>query len=206
MQQFGMRWAMSDLLLLSGGIDSAALASWFRPDVCLTIDYGQRAAAAEIQASRQICADLSLRHEVLTVHIPSLGAGDMAGTAPTMHSANSEFWPFRNQYLITLGAMAAVKYACKRVLIGTVSTDDRHADGSVQFIETMDTLLALQEGEIRLAAPAKHLTTAQLVKQSRLPQAILGWTHSCHTSALACGNCRGCDKHSDVMAELGWSR
>lgn len=197
---------MSNLLLLSGGIDSAALASWLRPDVCLTIDYGQRAAAAEIQASRQICADLSLRHEVLTAHIPSLGAGDMAGTAPTMHSPNSEFWPFRNQYLITLGAMAAVKYACKHVLIGTVSTDDRHADGSVQFIGTMDALLALQEGEIHLVAPAKHLTTAELVKQSRLSQATLGWTHSCHTGDLACGNCRGCAKHSEVMAELGLSR
>ena len=38
---------MNTALLLSGGMDSIALAYWKRPDIALTIDYGQAAADAE---------------------------------------------------------------------------------------------------------------------------------------------------------------
>lgn len=197
---------MSDLLLLSGGIDSAAIAAWKRPEICLTIDYGQRASVAENRASRQICKELSLRHELLTAHIADLGTGDMSGQEASLHSAHSEFWPFRNQYLITLGAMAAIKHGCDNVLIGTVITDKRHMDGSHEFMRLLDRTLALQECSIRLAAPAAYMTSTELVHQSGIPDGVLGWTHSCHTGEFACGRCRGCQKHSQVMMALGWSR
>ncbi len=197
---------MSDLLLLSGGIDSAAIAAWLRPAICLTIDYGQRAAGAEIRASSQICKELSLRHELLTARIPDIGAGDMSGRYASLHSEHSEFWPFRNQYLITLGAMVAIKHSCDKVLIGTVITDKRHMDGSHEFITSLDRTLALQECSIRLTAPAASMTSAELVHQSRIPDGVLGWSHSCHTGEFACGRCRGCQKHSEVMTELGWAR
>ena len=197
---------MSELLLLSGGIDSTAIAAWRRPAICLTIDYGQRAAVAEIRASSQVCNELSLRHELLTARIPSLGAGDMSERDASSHSKHSEFWPFRNQYLITLGAMTAIKYGCENVLIGTVITDKRHLDGSDGFITSLDRTLALQECGIRLAAPAALLTSVELVHQSGITDGVLGWAHSCHIGEFACGRCRGCQKHSEVMTELGWSR
>lgn len=197
---------MSDLLLLSGGIDSTAIAAWQMPAICLTIDYGQRAAGAEIRASRQVCKELGLRHELLTARIPGLGAGDMSGRDSSLHSEHSEFWPFRNQYLITLGAMTAIKYGCGSVLVGTVITDKRHTDGSPEFITSLDRTLMLQEGSIRLSAPAASMTSAELVHHSKIPDGVLGWSHSCHTGELACGRCRGCQKHSEVMVELGWSR
>lgn len=58
---------MSDLLLLSGGIDSIALAAWLRPAECLTINYGQRPAAAEFSASAAVCKDLQLPHKLIDV-------------------------------------------------------------------------------------------------------------------------------------------
>ena len=191
-------------MLLSGGIDSIAIAAWKRPKLCLTVDYGQRPAVAEIRASQQVCKDIGLHHEVLSVRIPDLGSGDLAGAGASAHSIHSEFWPFRNQYLVTLGAMVAIKHGCKRVLIGTVATDKRHKDGSTEFVETVDRVLALQEGAIRLSAPALSMTSAELVAKSEVPIKILGWSHSCHTGDLACGRCRGCQKHSEVMTELGW--
>ena len=33
-------------LLLSGGMDSISIAWWKRPDVAISVDYGQRAAAS----------------------------------------------------------------------------------------------------------------------------------------------------------------
>lgn len=195
---------MSDLLLLSGGIDSIALAAWRRPSICLTVDYGQVAAAAEIRASSQVCKDLGLQHEILTARVPDLGAGDMAGQTQSLHSAHSEFWPFRNQYLITLGAMAALRKGCTRVLIGTVVTDKRHRDGSVDFVHSLDRILAMQEGTIRLVAPAASMRSEELIRASRVPVQVLGWSHSCHVASLACGRCRGCQKHVEVMSALDW--
>jgi hypothetical protein len=41
---------LSEVLLLSGGIDSSALAAWRRPTQTLVIDYGQISAPGEIQS------------------------------------------------------------------------------------------------------------------------------------------------------------
>jgi 7-cyano-7-deazaguanine synthase len=197
---------MPSLLLLSGGIDSIALASWLRPEVCLTVDYGQRAAAAEVQASAQVCRDLELRHQVLHAEIASLGSGCMAGDAASPYSANGEFWPFRNQYLITIASMLAMKAGCDAVLIGTVVTDRRHADGSPAFLSALSEVLQIQEGGIRLMAPAAKMTSEELVRVSGVTTSVLGWAHSCHTGALACGSCPGCIKHSTVMQAVGLQR
>lgn len=197
---------MSELLLLSGGIDSIALAAWRMPDCCLTIDYGQRPANAEIDASKEVCQSLCLNHVILQVPIGSLGAGILAGKSPSLSSPNEEFWPFRNQMLLTLGAMYAHTHQIGRVLIGTVNTDRRHADGSLKFISLISELIRFQEGGIEVLAPASHLNTVDLVRQSGVAPSILGWAHSCHRSNIACGACPGCFKHSAVMSELGFER
>lgn len=197
---------MSELLLLSGGIDSVALAVWRMPALCLTVDYGQCAAEAEIQASTQVCTMLGLRHQVIRLDLRALGSGCMAGERRSPHSTHDEFWPFRNQLLITLGAMTAMKSSCTRVLIGTVATDSRHLDGSSCFIKQMRELVAHQEGGIEVLAPGIELTSAQMVRAANVDPAVLGWAHSCHVGKIACGKCPGCHKHSEVMSALGWFR
>jgi 7-cyano-7-deazaguanine synthase len=130
----------------------------------------------------------------------------MAGTQSSTHSANSEFWPFRNQYLITLAGAMALGHACVTVLVGTVVTDSRHRDGTPQFLTMIAELMMMQEGSIAVVAPAQAYTSAELVRRSGVSLSVLGWAHSCHLGNLACGQCRGCQKHSEVMAELGIER
>lgn len=197
---------MSDLLLLSGGIDSIAVAAWLMPSMCLTIDYGQKAAATEIVASEQASKALRLNHDVLTAQIANIGAGDMSSNGASEHSQYSEYWPFRNQYLVTLAAMYSIKHGYSRVLIGTVATDCRHRDGTHQFITDMDKLLCHQEGAIQFSAPAISMTSIELVHQSGIDPSILAWAHSCHVGRFACGNCSGCTKHSEIMQALGLHR
>jgi 7-cyano-7-deazaguanine synthase len=197
---------MSDLLLLSGGIDSAAIAAWFRPTVCLTIDYGQRAAKAEITAAAEICRELQLHHVVKQIDLGNLGSGEMATGSPSPHSPSSEFWPFRNQFLITVAAMAALQEGCDRILIGTVKTDVRHRDGTAEFLAAINNVLMCQEGSIRVLAPGADFTTLELIELSNVLPATLGWCHSCHTKVFACGQCRGCIKHSEIMEALGLVR
>jgi 7-cyano-7-deazaguanine synthase len=73
---------MKTALLLSGGMDSVAIAWWKRPDIAITLDYGQKAAEAEIGAAKTICQSLDIeQHHIVRVDCSTLGSGDMAGTA-----------------------------------------------------------------------------------------------------------------------------
>ena len=189
-------------LLLSGGMDSIAIAYWKRPDVAFTIDYGQLSARGEICASESVCESLEIPHQVITVDCSSLGSGDLAGKTPTTLAPVSEWWPFRNQLLLTLAGMQAVALSVSTLLFGSVKTDGAHADGRQEFFEKLDHVFSLQEGSLRINAPAIHLTTIELIKTSGVPLSLLGWAHSCHVFDFACGDCRGCFKYLDVMKEL----
>ena len=197
---------MSSVLLLSGGLDSIALAAWKKPEYGLTINYGQIAAEAEIKAAAQVCSSLGIKHAVINIDLAILGSGLMLGDDVKSCSENAEFWPYRNQLLITIASMFAIKHGGKEVLIGTVITDKRHLDGSEEFLNYINKLVSYQEGAVSVSAPAKYLTTAELINKSQVPFEVLSWGHSCHTSNLACGQCPGCIKHTEVMLELDVER
>lgn len=190
---------MSSAILLSGGLDSAALAYWKRPQVAITIDYGQIAAAGELRAAGQIARCMRLRHLVLSVPVGRLGTGVMGGRPVRAYAPTPEWWPFRNQLLITIAAMKAVQLGIKRLLIGSVSSDRQHSDGTRRFITAIQKVTRLQEGRLAVEAPAIRLTTAQLLKRSGITPEIVAWTHSCHRAEYACGDCRGCRKRREML-------
>lgn len=192
-----------EAVLLSGGMDSIALTFWWRPAVAITVDYGQRPAKAEIQAAAAACDDLGIEHCVLRVDCSSLGSGDLAGAPALPIAPVREWWPYRNQLIVTIAASECVRRGVPGMVIGTVRTDGAHADGTPRFIEALSSLLELQEGGLTLEAPAIEWTSAQLVRRSEVPIEVLAWAHSCHTSDFACGRCRGCAKHFETMQELG---
>lgn len=193
----------SSALLLSGGMDSACIAYWQRPSVAVTIDYGQVPARGEIEAASAMCHAMELRHEILRIDCSMLGSGDLMNRAALSIAPVPEWWPFRNQLLITLAAARFIGEGIRRLLLGTVRSDESHIDGTPRFVAAMSSLLEMQEGAMRVEAPAINLTAAELVRQSQIPLEILAWAHSCHVSDFACGSCRGCHKHFITMRELG---
>ena len=184
-------------------MDSVAIAAWKKPEIAFTIDYGQRAAAAEVEASRQVCAELGIEHEAITTPCGKLGSGDMALTPALDSAPASDWWPFRNQLLITLAGMRCVSIGVENLMIGTVASDQTHGDGRQGFLDAMNALLDVQEGGLRVTAPALAMSTAELVRTSEIDAGVLAWAHSCHTANVACGSCRGCVKHIEVTRELG---
>ena len=189
-------------LLLSGGMDSLCIAWWKRPDVAITIDYGQLPAEAEIAAATAICQRLGIEHHLIRVDCSSLGSGDMAGTHASALAPASDWWPYRNQLLITMAAMKAIGLGVTRLWIGTVQSDGSHRDGTPTFVAAISQLLTLQEGGMRVEAPAIKMTTAELARESSVPPDVLAWAHSCHKADVACGACRGCNKYFEVLREL----
>ncbi|WP_163558385.1 7-cyano-7-deazaguanine synthase [Halomonas sp. NO4] len=193
---------MKTALLLSGGMDSVALAWWKRPDIGITLDYGQLAAEAEITASRAACNRLKIDHHVVSIDCRALGSGDMAGSHPDTHAPASDWWPYRNQLLVTFAAMKVISLGVGKLYLGAVKSDGSHRDGTPEFIEAISHLLALQEGDITVEAPAIHLSTAELVRTAGVPRDMLAWAHSCHKANVTCGQCRGCNKYFEVWHEL----
>ncbi len=190
------------LLLLSGGIDSVALAWWHRPAAALVVDYGQRSAEGEIRAARTVARLLNMPLDVLVIDCRELGHGDLAGGSPHPLAPVSEWWPYRNQLLLTFGGCRALDLHCDRIWLGCVAGDNQHADGTKEFVTRANALLNAQEGELQVEAPAIEHTSEDLVVASKIPRSILAWSHSCHTSPLACGMCRGCAKHREIFAAV----
>jgi 7-cyano-7-deazaguanine synthase len=159
----------------------------------------------EKRAASAVAAALAIEHHVIEVaEIGALGSGDLAGTAALAVGNIPEWWPFRNQLLVTLAAMKCVTLGVNEIMIGALATDYVHMDGRGEFVTALDDLLKLQEGGLRLTAPAISLTAAELVRSSGATPQILAWSHSCHTSDYACGICRGCRKHYETWSELGF--
>jgi 7-cyano-7-deazaguanine synthase len=186
-------------VLLSGGMDSTCIAYWYRPNFAITIDYGQKPSAGEISAARAICLALDIEHVVIHADIAALGSGDMAGTAPSSLAPASEWWPYRNQFLITLAAMKCHTLGISDLMIGALKSDNFHADSTLPFYAQLNQLLELQEGSLKITTPAIHLTAVELVKASKIPEEVVAWSLSCHVNDVACGFCRGCQKHFETM-------
>lgn len=190
-------------MLLSGGMDSIALAYWLRPEIAITIDYGQKAAKAEIAAAERVAATLCMEHHVINVDCSSLGSGDLLGKAPLKEAPITEWWPYRNQMLVTLALMKAIQLNVCELMVGSVKTDAQHTDGTREFYDKLSELVAMQEGKIKVTAPAIGMTTVELVKKSGISESLLMYAHSCHTSNTPCGKCHGCMKYMYVKNQLG---
>lgn len=191
------------LLLLSGGLESSALATLLRPPMALTIDYGQKPARGEMWAAGQVCAELGLEHHVLRADCSVVGSGLLAGRESDGQAPVPEWWPYRNQLLVTLAGAWGISRGINEILIGSVAGDGRHADGTADFYEQLDQLMAFQEGALRVGVPGIEMTSAELIAESGVSDAVLGWTHSCHVSDVACGSCPGCAKRRDVLTGMG---
>ena len=189
------------VLLFSGGIDSAAIAWIEKPDALLFVDYGQLPAVGECRAARSLAAAMGLPLEERVAPLTAFGVGSLVG-GPQRPGVPPEFWPFRNQMLITLAAMAFTHCDHLEILIGTVASGAVHPDGTVSFIEAMSAVLGTQS-RASVRAPAIDMTGDELLARAELPDELLGWTFSCHTGEWACGRCRGCNKHNAVKEFRG---
>lgn len=194
---------MSVGLLLSGGVDSSALAFWKRPSILFTVDYSQLPALAEITAAKSIATHLGIPHEIIRIDCSSLGSGDLSGKPSLAVAHTPEWWPYRNQLLVTLCAVRALEHGVQELLVGTVQSDAVHGDGTRAFFSHLDATLACQEGALRVSAPALSMTSLDLIAAAGIPLEMLAITHSCHTGCLACGRCRGCQRRFAAFQALG---
>lgn len=189
-------------ILLSGGIDSICLAYDLKPNIAYTIDYGQTVAEREIYVSAFVCQKLGIQHKVIRVDCKKLGTGSLANSENLSISPSEEWWPFRNQLLITLASMQGIKDGISELYLASVKSDNFHKDGTKDFYKLSDDLVSYQEGKIRIICPTLEYFSHELAIRFKVPIELLSMAHSCHISNIACGKCSGCIKQLKVRYEI----
>lgn len=189
-------------ILLSGGIDSICLTYSLKPDIAYTIDYGQTVAEREIYVSDFICKQLGIKHKIIKVNCKSLGSGTLANSENISLAPSEEWWPYRNQLLVTLAGMQGIKDGISELYLASVKSDNFHKDGTKRFYELLNNLLSFQEGNIKVLCPTLDYYSHELVNKYNVPLNLLSIAHSCHISNIACGKCSGCIKQLKVRFEI----
>jgi len=113
---------MTAVMLLSGGLDSAAIAAIQQPPSGLFIDYGQSSAAAERASARYVSRVLAIDLAEIAVDLSPVGSGLLVGERGSGQS-RPEFFPFRNQLLVSLAAAHCVQVGLSRIMLGITALD-----------------------------------------------------------------------------------
>lgn len=189
------------LILLSGGVDSALLL-WRRPKArALFVDYGQPSAAQELAAARRLCAlandsgrDIG---QLVTASVTLLGLDDMS--APTGQSGARVVYG-RNLALIAIGANVARALGCDAVAIGAHQGDARdYADCRPGFIFRADRA-ASYGCEVGVQAPLISLSKREILREAGRLGVPLGECWSCYTprDGRPCETCNSCKERAGL--------
>lgn len=215
--------ARSAVALLSGGLDSGtSLGMWLSEvghsvSLCLTFDYGQRSAAAEMRAAQRLATRFDVPWE--SVELPWLARAALrAGSAlvdtrvelprrsdagPGDEKSAAAVWvPARNVVFLAVGAAFAEARRADGLLAGFNREEARtFPDNSAEFVQAMDQVLRLgTSNALTVCSPTIDLDKKAIVRRAR--ELDLGpedfW--SCYLGeSEACGSCESC-----VRSRLAW--
>jgi len=170
------------LVLLSGGIDSAAAAVFMQtaghPVLGIFVDYGQPAASIERRSAEAVAGRLDMPLSVISVSLPT---GVPPGEIPGRNGffvLSALMSGLTREGLITLGIHAGTRYY----------------DCTAGFICSVDRLVAeYSDGRLRAVAPfvgwSKKNVFDYFVSAGLSPDI----TYSCETGMIPpCGNCMSC--------------
>lgn len=206
--------------LLSGGLDSTvalALVAARRlgtVELALTIDYGQRAAAREVDSARAIAACLGVPHRVVALPFfrelrggalldaklelprPDRAALDRGGRA-VAESADRVWVPNRNGVFIEVAAAHAEALGADAVVVGFNREEAAtFPDNSQGYLEAMNGALAFStRGRVAVASPTAALDKVEILRAGRECGAPLHRIWPCYEGgADPCGTCESCQR------------
>lgn len=220
------------VLLLSGGLDSAAAGAWaarvkgFRL-AALTIRYGQR-HAAELAAAQRVARFLKVeRHVELRVDLDRIGGSALTDRA--IHVPKARAWsriasgipvtyvPARNTVFLALALGLAESLGARDLVIGVNALDySGYPDCRPAFVRAFERLarVATKAGaagktRFKIHTPLIRLTKAGIVRLGLKLGLDFALTHSCYdpirrgSRKLACGACDSCRLRLKGFREAG---
>ncbi|HEY5708129.1 MAG TPA: 7-cyano-7-deazaguanine synthase [Solirubrobacterales bacterium] len=173
--------AISHLILLSGGIDSACLlaecdAKSLDP-AALFVDYGQAVADKERSCSESLAAHFDIHWSAIELTGLVIPKGEILGRNALLAHLALTYLGHQNASCIYLGIHAGTPYR----------------DCTPGFIEETQRSLDFQSGgAIRLVAPYLTWPKQLIIEHAEELGVPIELTHSCERSARPCGKCPSC--------------
>lgn len=219
------------VVLLSGGLDSAANLALCReldePVLALTVDYGQRAARAEIVAARRLCEHYRVPHETVSIPwlgrlggssltderacVPSIESAQLDNLAITLQTARCVWVPNRNGVLINIAGAYAERLGAEQVVVGFNREEAAtFPDNSGEFLKRATAALALSSANaVRVVSYTTELDKTQIVARvSRLGPGVPAFPFeqvwSCYQGGeRPCGACESCRRFERAVGRRG---
>lgn len=188
---------MSDtVILLSGGLDStvvlaSALAEGRSPS-CVSFDYGQRHADAELAAAVAVAAHYNVPQQTVDLK-PAFAP--LARDSALTGGSGGPYVPNRNAILLSIGVAYAESLGAADVRIGAHREDYAgFPDCRPAFVEAFDRVAQLGTTHgVRVCAPFSHHNKSALVRRGVELSAPLHLTYTCYAGTHpACGECAAC--------------
>jgi len=218
------------IVLLSGGLDSAAALAWALaqtpgPHTCISFYYGQR-HSREREAASAICLahglhppySFNLAQAFSVIGGSSLTSGLVHGnpsTEPVDRTSDAlppTFVPGRNLVFLSLAYGLAYTSKAHNIVGGWNAVDySGYPDCRPEFLAAFSAAadIGLDSGEhdatpIRLHAPLVSLTKADIIKLGLKHQAHFELSWSCYSGGEApCGVCDSCQIRRDGFLAAG---
>jgi 7-cyano-7-deazaguanine synthase len=169
------------LVLLSGGIDSAACLDFYlelgRAACALFVGHGQPAEPQEAHAARAVAGHYGV----------PFASPRFVGARPKSAGLISG----RNAFLLTTAMMERPPSASV-IAIG-IHAGTGYADCSGDFVERVHAALDLYSEGVQLAAPFLDWTKAEILEYCLMKNVPINLTYSCEKGSVPpCGNCLSC--------------
>lgn len=211
----GTRTPRHRLVLLSGGLDSAATLYNSPPGrtQAIFVDYGQVSRRAEEKAARALSRARGVGLEIVRVaDLARLGSGSLAqsDTAIDADGASTqqrrEWFPARNLMLCAIAAIPLARAGGGELALGTLS--DSYRDSRVEFFRSV-------EQAVLDALPVEAVVTLVIPSESRIlalrAARVVGLeprlTFSCNQrSDRHCWRCASCQDRARLIGELDGAR
>jgi 7-cyano-7-deazaguanine synthase len=207
------------VVLLSGGLDSMVCAALAREQgfsvVGLTIDYNQR-HRVELEAAREIAAQLADRHVVLPLDLRAFGGSALTSDIAVPKDGVGEgipvtYVPARNTIFLSLALGLAEASGSRDIFIGVNALDySGYPDCRPEFIRGFQQLADLAtkagvEGQgFTIHAPLQDLSKADIAREAARLGLDAGLSHSCYDplpDGRHCGECDACRLRAKGFAE-----
>ncbi len=205
------------VLLLSGGLDSAAnlalCALEDQPVLALTVDYGQRAAAAEARAAQALCEHFGVEQRLLdlrwlgalggsaltdaSLEMPRPPTAELDDPTKAAQTAVRVWVPNRNGVLLNVAAAFAERVQAEQVVVGfNLEEAQTFPDNSRAFLEAATGAFAFSTAnQVKVRCYTVDWDKARIVAElrRRVPQFPYQHLWSCYEGGDApCGACESC--------------
>ena len=210
--------------VFSGGLDCTVATCVYDNDYeihAITFNYGQKAFAQELKASKKICEEMGWTHEVIDLpwlsdisnsslntdeDIPEVSENDLDDLDKSSQTASNVWVPARNTVFTSIALSYAESIGAEIIIVGWNNEEGlTFPDNSQEFLNEFNELIKVgSPDKIRIEAPAINLNKEELVELGVKVGAPMKLSYSCYKGEdEPCGVCESCVRRNRAFKKVG---